>query len=138
MKKRRAAPEYALHVSVAQFLHRALSIEDGVWWTTIGHGAQGNQFRTVQRLRSMGVKAGVPDLLVINQGRALWIELKSKTGDLSDAQKATRADLNLCRGVSGAYVWEQCRSVECVEASLRYWGVPLRATVGYSTAAGAR
>lgn len=37
--------------------------------------------------------AGIPDLLIIYNGEAIWIELKTSTGVLSDIQKWTITEL---------------------------------------------
>jgi len=40
-------------------------------------------------LKRQGVKAGVPDIIIVHRGKALGLELKSKNGSLQDSQKAT-------------------------------------------------
>lgn len=40
-------------------------------------------------LKRQGVRAGVPDIIIIYGGKAHGLELKSKTGKLSDSQKVT-------------------------------------------------
>lgn len=63
------------------------------------------------RLKSMGVKAGVPDLcLPVARGKyhGLYIELKTKTGKLSEAQKWWQGELNSQKYVSAVcYGWDQ-------------------------------
>jgi hypothetical protein len=48
-------------------------------------------------LRGMGMKAGVPDILIVHDGRAYFCELKSAKGVLSDAQKATHEALRAAK-----------------------------------------
>jgi hypothetical protein len=76
------------------------------------------------RLKGLGVTAGVPDLLVVWHGRALFIELKASRGVVSAAQKAMARRLIYC----GAEVM-CCRSLAEVEAALREATVPLKASV---------
>jgi hypothetical protein len=111
--------EDALHKAVADFLSIALSSPE--WWTTFPAGG-GGVARGAQ-LKAKGLKAGVPDLLFIKQGRAYWIELKSKRrGIVSDDQRLTAVDLRgaLCP-------WAVCRTVEEVEERLTEWGFNLKA-----------
>jgi hypothetical protein len=70
--------------------------------------------------KAMGVRAGVPDLLVwVADGRSFGIELKSGAGKLSPAQAAWHDTVsNLGHRV---YV---CRSVDDVERCLRAERVP--------------
>jgi hypothetical protein len=44
-------------------------------------------------LKSLGVVAGVPDIIAIKDGRAYALELKADQGKLSDAQEHTLARL---------------------------------------------
>lgn len=67
------------------------------------------------RLKSMGVKSGVPDLcLPVARGKhhGLYIELKTKSGKVSDAQKWWQAELNGQDYLSAVcYGWEQAIKV---------------------------
>ena len=120
MKRKNASPELALHKAVACFLNTA--IKPPQWWTTIPAGGGGAARGA--KLKAMGYKAGTPDILLIDRGRALWIELKEKGGDWSDSQKVTFP--NLTRAGTPVFV---CRSVQEVEWWLREIEYPLHATV---------
>lgn len=67
------------------------------------------------RLKRMGVKSGVPDLcLPVARGNAhgLYIEMKTKTGKLSDTQRWWQAELTGQDYVSAVcYGWEQAVKV---------------------------
>ena len=110
-----------LHRSVVQFLRIALP-DDAVFYHVPNGGQRHN--KAAARLVGLGVRAGVPDLAIVHHGRALFIELKTRTGRLSAAQKQMMQKLIHC----GAEVMA-CRSVRDVEAALRECGVHLRATV---------
>jgi hypothetical protein len=70
--------------------------------------------------KAMGVRAGVPDLLIWAQGGGHFaIELKAETGRLSPAQ----ADWHATMANLGHRVYV-CRSIEDVENSLRAEAVP--------------
>ncbi len=84
----RSHPEQALQRQIVGYLAWALA--PPAWFTTIGHGG-GGQVRGMI-LKGMGMKAGVPDILLAFDGHAYFLELKAGTG-LSDAQKATHEAL---------------------------------------------
>lgn len=113
--------EWQLQRACAAFLSKALP--DSAYFTSIDMGrstsaAQGQ----LRKLR--GVKAGVPDVLIVWAARTLWLELKVGAA-LSESQKITRDALTL----NGHY-WALCKSMEDVEAACRDAGIPLRATLG--------
>ena len=66
------------------------------------------QYRVKQN--RLGAKKGFPDILIIWKGRAIFIELKTKKGRVSDAQKACHAQLILAGGLVTV-----CRSLKEVE-----------------------
>ncbi len=119
-----AQHEWSLQRAAAAFLGKALPAE--AYWTSIDMGrstsaAQGQ----LRKLR--GVRAGIPDMLIVWRGVTLWCELKIDTRPtaLSPAQVTTRDAL-----LANGHCWELCRSIEDVEAACRAAGIPLRATLG--------
>jgi hypothetical protein len=117
----RRTEEEALQAAAMAFLDRALPAD------AIAQHSPGEGKRTpaAQRaLKRSGYKAGWPDIEVIHRGRALFIELKAPKGTLSKPQRELQPRLEYC----GCPV-QLCRSLECVEATLRGWGVPLRARI---------
>ena len=110
----RAHPEEKFHRDVAGYLD--LALPDGCWYTTIGHGG-GGEFRGI-RLKAAGMKAGVPDILLISNSIALFIELKSNTGVLSDTQKETIPAIEKAGGRV-----KVCRTLEDVETALLAWNI---------------
>ena len=122
MKPRRKTPEQALQRAVAEFLTLALPTPDA-WFTTIPAGGGGKVRGAI--LKGMGYKAGTPDMLVLHEGQAIWLELKSSKGRLTYEQEQCHMDL-----VGAGCDWALCRTLEDVERALRRFGVPLRATVG--------
>lgn len=111
--------EYQLQKSVVQFLDLALP-EDAVYFA-VPNGEK-RAVHTAQRLKAAGVKAGVPDLCIVYQGRAIFVELKTASGRPSKAQQAMEDAL----GRAGAGVW-LCRTLDGLQTALRAEGVPLRA-----------
>ena len=126
-RKRPSHPEYAFHCSVAQYLDKALPPE--CWWTTFPAGGGGKA--RGGKLKAMGLKAGVPDILILHRRpschRVLWLELKAAKGTLSDSQALFLRAMHPFHSTGlGAAV---ARSLEDVEAILRDFGVKPRATV---------
>lgn len=111
--------EAQLHKAVAHFLR--LALKPPTIWTTIGHGG-GGRVRGAQ-LKAMGMQKGWPDILVIDDGVAIGIELKAKKGAQSDEQKSIEVSF-----IKAGMAYWLCRSVEDVEDALRRECVPLHAT----------
>ncbi len=114
---KRRAPEQALQRQIAQFLDAALG--GSAWYSTIPLGGGGRVRGAV--LRAAGTKAGIPDMLVVDAGRVIWLELKAPKGRLSVDQIVCHQELRHAR--CAVYV---VRSLDEAIASLRMAGVPLR------------
>lgn len=118
--------ELQLQISVVRYLRHALP-ETILWWHTPNGGAR--EKREAAKLKAMGVKPDVPDLLfLMPTGKLAAIELKVDKGRLSPEQtvwlKAAEE--------TGAWV-AICRTPEEVEDTLRRWlqpfGYQIRATL---------
>ena len=99
--------EYDLHCLVADYLNLVLPPQ-AFWHHSPLEGKHKVQYRKKQK--RLGAKKGFPDILIIWQGRAIFIELKTQKGRLSEAQKECHEKLTL----SGALVIT-CRSLEEVQ-----------------------
>ena len=84
-----------------------------VLWTHFPAGAGKLPPATAGRLRGYGLKAGMPDYLVIANGITTWIELKTVVGRLSKVQEQTIAALR----EAGCPVYV-CRNIEEVVLAL--------------------
>ncbi|RAK51609.1 VRR-NUC domain-containing protein [Phenylobacterium soli] len=117
-KKTRRRPEQDLQLAVARYIDRAYP--GLIWWHT--PNASGNRgARLGGILKAMGVKAGVPDIVIIlPTGQAAFIELKAGKGRLSEPQEAFRDKVR-----SFACLWAECRSLVEVEGTLEAWLRPL-------------
>lgn len=128
-------PEQALQQAVAAYLWRALPPD---WiWTAVGHGGGGKTRGGI--LKSMGLRKGVPDILIWTPWSwqcARWrckqvfvphgvaIELKSKDGCVSHDQRVFQDCL-----AQSCWAIVVARDVVTVYDELRHLGVPLRAKV---------
>jgi hypothetical protein len=113
-------PEQDLHRMVWRFFEIALP-EDCFAF----HPANGGYRRAVEAaiLKAMGVVRGVPDIIVIWQGRVFGIELKADKGRTSMAQLATHQAMR----AAGCEI-AVCRTLDEVETAMRGWGIPLLAS----------
>jgi hypothetical protein len=113
---RRAQPERANQVALIE--HLTWRAPPGVWWTHFPAGGKRSRI-TGAILKAMGAKAGVPDLLLLSQGRLFGLELKNGTkGRLSDTQVATHAEMRK----AGAVIGTAGTVDEAVEL-LTEWGI---------------
>ena len=114
--------------TVAVFLGHALA--PPAYWSAIGHGgfSLGRTREEAQRrgrhMKEAGLKAGVPDIMILHDGRAYFLELKSAKGVLSENQREAHERINGagCRVVV-------CRDLDAVEAALRGWRLPMQGSV---------
>lgn len=121
--------EQNLQISVARYLEATLAPE--VVFSAIGHGGGGRTRGAI--LKGMGVKAGLPDIMIWWQQRIVrgaWsgdesvcvgLELKSAHGRLSPAQSLMKN--RLLRVSVEVFA---CRSVEDVQRVVSDLGIPSR------------
>jgi hypothetical protein len=114
-------PEEQLQRQVAAFLDVALP-EDAVWWHTPNQ--RGTRSLAENKiLKGLGVRKGIPDVLIYWQRQLYCIELKAPGKYFSTAQKAMRPRLV----EAGARYVSEKRSLDEVITALRAYGIPLRA-----------
>lgn len=118
--------EEAFQVETAAYLDAALPMP-GAWWCHIPNQGMFASTRQIlsagARFKRQGLKAGAPDNLIVWDGRTFFVELKSKTGRISDAQKIVIPAIES----AGAPV-AVARTLEEVAAALTAWGIPLTMT----------
>lgn len=130
--------ETSLHWHVAGLLTKHLA--PPAWFTTFPAGGGGEMRGKI--LKGLGLKSGVPDILIVNPVKVVrfhssgqleagatlaqflyWIELKKlKSGVISDDQIATQM---LLTGM-GCHV-ANCDNLEDVKAALAEWALPYQA-----------
>lgn len=96
-----------------------LRIKGFFFWKQPSSGFFDTNRKCFRRHVSPYVKAGVPDIIVVHQGRFIGIEVKSATGRQSESQKDFEQEL-LSRGQGNYFI---ARSVEDVENQLKERGV---------------
>jgi hypothetical protein len=105
--------ERDLHRAVGDYLNACL-MPPAFWTTFPADGAT--------RRGRIGLVRGVPDILIIYQGRAYWLELKGPRGKLSDNQLGTIGKIR----DAGSCVASDVRTLEKAVSVLEQWGIPTR------------
>jgi hypothetical protein len=95
--------EVAEHEKLALLLSRHIDPET-TWWTSLENKPRSRVSGASQRRRN--VRAGIPDVMVVYRGRLIFIELKSRSGIPSKAQRQVRTELLK----TGAGTWWLARS----------------------------
>jgi hypothetical protein len=111
----RRRPELLLHKAVAAYLHAVLPLRS--FWTTFPAGG-GGAIRGAT-LKAQGLRPGVPDVCIIHDGRAYWLELKAPKGKTSPQQDTTIALLEHAGSPTAI-----CRSIDDVRDALALWQIP--------------
>jgi hypothetical protein len=111
--------EDQLQAQVWDYLSWALA--DNAMAFAIPNGGSRNRLEAI-KLKRLGTTAGVPDLEILHMGRALFVELKTERGSLSESQKFTIPRIEQAGCPVGV-----CRSVDEVKAFLAEQHVPVRA-----------
>jgi hypothetical protein len=84
------------------------------------HPANGGYRRPVEaaRLKGLGVRPGVPDLIAIHRGQVYAIELKREGGRVTDGQIQAIEDIRAAGGHA-----QVCYGLDCALAVLEHWGL---------------
>jgi hypothetical protein len=112
---KRKAPEQSFQRQVATYLLWVL--QPTAWFTSIGHGGGGALRGAI--LKGLGLKAGVPDILIVHRGRCLFLELKAPKGVVSEEQKIVHKLIASAGGCVAVV-----RTLDEVKQLLEIWGVP--------------
>ena len=111
----RRRPEQALQRSVVERLQwRA---RPNIWWTHIPLGGARSKIEAAI-FKSHGVRRGAPDLLIVIDGRACFLELKAPGGRVTAAQHECHAALR----AAGACV-AVATDIDAALAALERWDV---------------
>ena len=103
-RRKRAQPEHHFHVQVADLL-TALDGRGGrFFWTTFPAGERRSAMAGA-RWKRIGVKTGMPDIMIWTKGKCIGLELKAKGGQISAAQRLTH-ELLLEHRVTTFVVWD--------------------------------
>lgn len=84
-RPRRAHPEEDLQAAIAQYLAAVLA--PPAWFTAIPAGGGGEWHG--KRKKRIGYRAGTPDMMILSDRLAFFLEVKTDSGRLSEAQRDT-------------------------------------------------
>jgi hypothetical protein len=105
-------------VKLAQLLAKYLEPAT-TFWTSLENKPSSRLNGVLQKKR--GVRSGLPDTMVIFRQRPVFVEVKSRAGIASKAQKKIRAEL-----VAAGAAWWLVRSARSALMALRLSGVEFR------------
>jgi hypothetical protein len=114
-RKRRQQPERALQVALIE--HLSWRAPAGTWWTHFPAGGRRSRV-TGAILKSMGAKAGVPDLLIVSHGRLYGLELKAGRNGPSSDQVETHAAMRNAGAIIGV-----AGDIDQAVGLLQEWGI---------------
>ncbi len=114
-------PEQAIQRSCVDFLRQCAP--HGLAWTAI-NPVPAKSKAVAGISKAMGMQAGIPDLLMVWKGRAIFVEFKAPGGRLSPAQRDCQAGLML----AGALV-HTVKSLDEFADFLQVLGIPIQARV---------
>ena len=124
-RKPRSYPEQALQIACVEVLVRHVpGIEQGgPFWSAL-NPIPAKSKAAAGLSKAMGMRAGVPDIVLVHGGKALFVELKRPDGKgrVDPKQREAMAAIE----ANGGAV-EVCRSVPDFIAILRRWDIPCRA-----------
>lgn len=112
---RRRNPEQQIHKAVVQHL-RTRAVPGLVWWHTPNGGGRSKVEGAI--FKSMGVRAGVSDLILLHAGKMFALELKAPGGRATEAQMAFQSDFDKAGGFCA-----MPEGIDAALATLEAWGL---------------
>jgi VRR-NUC domain len=107
--KRRRRLEQATQRTVLQHLY--IRSTPNVFWFHVGNGGWRSPIEAAI-FKSLGVRPGVPDLILVRNGKTYGLELKTATGRLTAAQldcheqlRAAGAEVGVAHSLDAALEW---------------------------------
>jgi VRR-NUC domain len=110
--------EWGTQTALAEMLPRYIDPRTA-FWTSLENRPRSRLSGLLQKRR--GVRSGLPDLMFISAPKVIFIEVKSRSGRASRAQRRTRHEL-LAVGCE----WFMARSARAALTALHRSGVPFR------------
>jgi hypothetical protein len=107
--------ENQIQRKIKQYLDIVLSADS--FWTAI-NPIPSKSIIAAANSKAMGMKAGVPDILILHKGKTIWIEVKKEGGYLSRRQKEVHEQI----AMAGGDVFT-ARSVDDVQELLQKWRI---------------
>jgi hypothetical protein len=115
--------EWAAQIKLAAQLAKLLDPGAGVFWTSVDNQPWSRLAGLMRKLR--GCRSGTPDLLILHKGQFIGLELKSRIGRVSKAQKQVAREILRAGGA-----WWLIRSARAGLVALHRSGVEFRSYAG--------
>lgn len=114
-KVKRQNPEARIQVALCN--HLRWRAKPDCFWFAVPNGGSRNVIEA-SHLKDQGVRAGVPDMILICGGRTYGLELKADQGRVSVAQHATQIEMEMAgAAVATAY------GLDAALAQVEKWGL---------------
>jgi hypothetical protein len=113
--KRRMRPEQAIQRAVLQ--HLEIRAKLGTFWFHVGNGGWRTPVEAAV-FKGLGVKAGVPDLIIIREGRCYGLELKADGGRITPIQRTAHVLME----AAGAQI-AVAAGLDAALSQLEEWGL---------------
>lgn len=110
-------PEDEIHKAVVR--HLTLLGNPACYWFHVPNGGSRNAAEA-KKLKAMGTRAGVADLVLVIAGKTHFLELKKHGGRMSDAQKLAQSQVRMAGAVYAVAV-----GLDAAISQLREWGAIL-------------
>jgi len=107
-------PEDRIHIAILDYLEVVLP--RGLVWHTPNQGKR--SFTTAGKLKLLGMRAGVPDITIVYEGRIYFLEVKAPKGRLSPEQGRFGVD-----AIAAGAGWAVVRSIDDVRQHLQTWKI---------------
>ena len=107
--------ENQIQRSIAKYLDMMLLSD--AFWTAI-NPIPGKSIVAASNSKAMGMKGGVPDILILFRGQSIWVEVKREGGYLDKRQKLVHADIEMAGGA--VYT---ARSIDDIQEILQQWEI---------------
>jgi len=115
MNARRRYPEAQVQVALCN--HLRWRAKPDCFWFAVPNGGRRNAVEA-SHLKDQGVRAGVPDLILIRGGKTYGLELKADQGRVSVAQEAVQIEMEIAGAtVATAY------GLDAALAQVEQWGL---------------
>jgi hypothetical protein len=110
--------ESDIQIQVADWLRLYESARDFIFFSCPNEGIDRANPARLAKLKRMGLRPGVADIVIIRKGRAYFLELKTEEGVQSERQSAFQAD---CFYVGAEYAI--ARSFEEAQKIVKEWKI---------------
>ena len=115
-------PEADLQIQVADLLRLHEESRHFIFWSTpnelLGSARSNGGLGRMARFKRMGLRSGVADMVIVKNGCALFLELKSEVGRQSENQKQFQSDV-----IDAGAEYAIAHNIDEAIGALKIWGI---------------